>query len=141
MGRAKDGNNPRYNDHVLPAPATKSVLLVEDDGPTRELFRTALRHAGYSVTAVDDGLAALRLIESDGLDVVVLDMALPRLGGRDVLRELRANPATRAIPIVIVTGTNVSDLNERAGVPVLQKPVDPDTLVRTVDQAVRPARQ
>lgn len=73
-------------------------------------------------------------------DVIVLDMALPRLGGRDVLRELRANPATRAIHVVIVTGTDVTNLTERAGMPVLQKPVDPDALVRAVDRLVRQAR-
>jgi CheY-like chemotaxis protein len=117
------------------------VLLVEDDAATRELYRSALRNAGYNVTAVEDGLAALRRIESDQPDALVLDMALPRLGGRDVLREVRANPQTRALPVVIVTGTDVTDLNERAGVPVLQKPVEPDTLVRAVDQVVRQALQ
>jgi CheY-like chemotaxis protein len=115
------------------------VLLVEDDAPTRELFRAAFRRAGFVVTAVEDGLAALHRIESDPPDVIVLDMALPRLGGRDVLRELRARPDTRHIPVVIVTGTDITDLNERAGVPVLMKPVDPESLVVTVDQLVRRA--
>ena len=122
-----------------PAPNTAVVLLVEDDPSTREIFRVALRHAGFVVVAVDDGLAALQRIESDPPDIVVLDMGLPRLGGRDVLREIRANPNTRPIPIVIVTGTDVVDLNERAGIPVLTKPVDPDTLVRTVEDLVRRA--
>ena len=114
-------------------------MLVEDDPAARDLFRTAFRRAGFAVAAVEDGLAALQRIESDPPDVIVLDMALPRLGGRDVLRELRANPATRAIPIIIVTGTDITDLNERAGVPVLKKPVDPDALVEAVDQLVRRA--
>ena len=122
-----------------PAPNTAVVLLVEDDPSTREIFRVALRHAGFVVVAVDDGLAALQRIESDPPDIVVLDMGLPRLGGRDVLREIRANPNTRPIPIVIVTGTEVADLNERAGIPVLTKPVEPDTLIRTVEDLVRRA--
>jgi CheY-like chemotaxis protein len=122
---------------VTPAPGAKAVLLVEDDPATRELFRFAFRNAGFVVIAVEDGLDALRRIESDAPDVIVLDIGLPRLGGRDVLRELRANPATRAIPVVIVTGTDVADLNERAGSPVLRKPVDADTLVTTVDTLVR----
>ena len=122
-----------------PAPSTTVVLLVEDDAPTRDLYRAAFRRAGFAVTAVDDGLAALHWIEAERPDVVVLDMGLPRLGGRDVLRELRANPGTRTIPIVIVTGTDVADLNERAGVPVLTKPVDPDVLVQTIEDLVRRA--
>jgi CheY-like chemotaxis protein len=113
------------------------VLLVEDDAATRDLFRFAFRNAGFLVTAVEDGLDALRRIESDPPDVVVLDIALPRLGGRDVLRELRANPQTRGLPVVIVTGTDVTDLNERAGVPVMRKPVDPEELVTTVETLVR----
>ncbi len=124
---------------VPATPSTTVVLLVEDDAPARELFRAALRGAGFVVTAVDDGLAALHRIESQRPDVLVLDMGLPRLGGRDVLRELRANPATRTIPIVIVTGSDVADLNERAGIPVLTKPVDPDALVQAVENLLRRA--
>jgi len=124
---------------LLPA-APKTVLLVEDDGPTRNLFRDALKRAGYSVSAVEDGLAALQSIEQKRPDLVVLDMALPRLGGRDVLRELRGNPETRNIPIIIVTGTDVSNMNERAGVLVLQKPFDPDMLVHAVDGHLRRPR-
>lgn len=115
----------------------KSVLVVEDDPAARELFSLALKRSGYRVTTVEDGLAALRLIELDGPDVVVLHMALPRLGGRDVLRELRADPATRSIAIIVVTGTDVSDLNEGSGIPIMPKPVDPDALIRAVDRAIR----
>lgn len=118
-------------------PAHATVLIVEDDAPTRELYRMVLKESGYAVIGVDDGLAALRAVDSQHPDVVVLDMALPRLGGRDVLRELRANPATRSMPIVIVTGTDVSDMSERTVVPVLQKPVNPDDLVDAVDGLLR----
>ena len=63
----------------------------------------------------------------------MLDIALPRLGECDVIRELRLNPATRSIPIVIVTGLNIPDLSERTLVPVLKKPVDDRALVRAVE--------
>lgn len=119
-----------------PAASTKVVLLVEDDPATRDMFRFAFRNAGFVVTAVEDGLDALRRIEFDPPDAVVLDIGLPRLGGRDVLRELRARPETRAIPIVIVTGNDMS-LAEAAGTPVLRKPVDPEDLVAMVDALVR----
>ena len=123
----------------MPPPGPQSVLIVEDDAPTREMYRAALMQSGYTVTGVDDGLAALRVIEARAPDIIILDMALPRLGGRDVLRELRANPATRTLPIIIVTGTDVTNLNERALTPVLQKPVDPDALVAAVDVVLRRA--
>jgi CheY-like chemotaxis protein len=124
---------------VPPSSSYKVVLIVEDDTSTRDYFRSVLRGHGYSVAAVDDGLAALQVIESDPPNVIVLDIGLPRLGGADVLRELRANPATRMIPVIIVTGNDVTDMNERAGCPVLQKPVDPAALTDAVENAFRRA--
>ena len=123
-----------------PAPAARNVLVIEDDLSTRELYCAALKGGGYVVASVGEGLAGLRFIETGRPDAIVLDMSLPRLSGRDVLRELRANPATRDIPIIIVTGTDVSDVAEGAGIPVLKKPIDPEVFVHAVEAAVRRAR-
>ena len=114
----------------------RSVLIVEDDRKLRELYRSALRNAGYDVAAVEDGTDALYRIEHWTPDVVVLDLALPRLGGRDLLTELKARQDTRGIPVVIVTGTDASDLQPTQSVRILHKPIDPDLLVRAVDDAV-----
>ena len=125
---------------MLPADA-KNILLVEDDPPSRELYRSALQRSGHTVVTAEDGMAALRSIWSALPKVIVLDMMLPRLSGRDVLRELRANPETRNIPVVIITGADVRNLAERAGIPVLQKPFALAVLVDAVDAAVRRASQ
>lgn len=124
-----------------PAIPTKTILLVEDDAPSRELYLRALQGGGHTVVTAEDGLAALHSIYAALPQVIVLDMMLPRLGGRDVLRELRANPDTRRIPVVIITGMDVRDLAERAGIPVLQKPFRMHELVAAVDDAVRRATQ
>jgi CheY-like chemotaxis protein len=113
--------------------ATKSVLIVEDDPTTRELYRSWLRRSGYTVATAEDGVAALRHVDSTPPDLIVLDMALPRLSGRDVHRELQANPQTRAIPVIVVTGTDTSDLDERAFARVMQKPIDLDTLQSQIE--------
>jgi len=85
------------------------VLIVEDDHTLRSLFRSALVVAGYSITAVEDGADALRLIERGALPaVIVLDLMLPRVSGRDVAAELRSKAATRDIPIVVVTRTEAA---------------------------------
>ena len=99
------------------------VLVVEDDCGLRELYRAALRSAGYRVVAVDDGIPALRNVEARRPSAVVLDLGLPRLGGRDVQRELRSHPDTHTIPIVIVSGNDVSDLNPNDFGCVLRKPI------------------
>ena len=117
----------------------KRVLVVEDDPQLRELYRMALRSAGYAVVAVEDGADALRRIEQAVPAVVVLDLGLPRLHGRDVHSELKASPATRDIPIVIVTGGEVSDADASQFACVLRKPCDPDRLVEAVQQCLRRA--
>jgi DNA-binding response OmpR family regulator len=123
---------------------TPVVLIVEDDAPLREFYRTTLRHADFRVVAVEDGLDALTWIEQHTPDIIVLDLALLRVSGRDVQRELRAHAETRDIPIVVVTGDDTSDLNRRELACVLQKPVTGEALVETVDRCLKkssPGRQ
>jgi CheY-like chemotaxis protein len=116
------------------------VLVVEDDPTLRELYRSALRGAGYAVVAVADGLDALRRVERDAPDAVVLDLALPRLGGRDVQKELKSAPDTKHIPIVVVSGTDTSDLDPADFACVLNKPIDVDTLIVAVQNCLRRPR-
>lgn len=68
------------------------VLVGENDASLRELYRSALRAAGYAVVAVEDGIDALRRVERARPEAVVLDLDLPRLSGRDVQKELKAGP-------------------------------------------------
>jgi CheY-like chemotaxis protein len=112
------------------------VLVVEDDAELRDLYRITLTIAGYAVIAVEDGFDALQRIEQFIPSAVILDMELPRLGGRDVHRELAAHPETRNIPIVVVSGTDISDLNSADFACVLKKPIQPDAIVDTIDRCL-----
>ena len=96
-----------------------------------------MRTAGYAVTAVEDGADALHQIEYSRPALVVLDLALPRVGGRDVHRELKARPDTRNIPVIVVSGTDMADVDAKQFANVLRKPCDPDRLVDAVDQCLR----
>jgi len=120
--------------------AKSSVLIVEDDSALRDLYRSALRSAGHVVVAVPDGADALRYLEQRRPSAVVLDLALPRVGGRDVHRELKARPETRDIPVIVVTGTDTTGLNPNDFASLLMKPIDPDMLVWTVDNSIRRTR-
>lgn len=126
-----------HSTFVTPHARSKTVLIVEDDLPTRTMYREALAHASYNAIAVEDGLDALRRIEEARPDAVILDLILPRVGGWDVYKELRSHPATARIPVVIVTGSDVRDLEPAASRYFLRKPVSPETLCAVVDQAVR----
>jgi DNA-binding response OmpR family regulator len=114
-----------------------TILVVEDDRDLRAFYRAVLSGAGYDVIAVDDGITALRLIETRAPDLVILDLVLPRLGGRDVLRELRASDESRRIPVIVVTGDDVSDLTDEEARCVIQKPVTAPTLVAAIQQCLR----
>jgi two-component system phosphate regulon response regulator PhoB len=124
---------------VSASSAWRKVLIVEDDPQVREMYRLALRAAGHVVAAVEDGTDALRQIEQAVPALVVLDLALPRLGGHDVYCELKARPDTRDIPIVVVTGTDLSEAEAKDFAYVLRKPCDGDRLVTAVAQCLRRA--
>ena len=123
----------------MPQPSwERYILVVEDDYALRDLYRATLRGAGYAVVAVEDGLDALKLMETcKPPRAVVLDLALPRLDGRAVSKELRANPATKDIPVVIVSGTDTSDLDPNQFASVLKKPIELDALVDAVERITR----
>ena len=113
------------------------VLIVEDDAALRALYRASLQLEGYAVIAVEDGLDALRYIDTNAPSAIVLDLDLPRLGGRDVQRELTASMDTNGIPIIIVTGGDTSDLNPKDFACILRKPLDVEAMASAVRRCLR----
>ena len=120
--------------HAPSKPST--VLVVEDDPQLRTLYRQALVSARYHATAVADGLGALAVIDAHVPDVVVLDLGLPHVSGWDVYRELRSRPDTHALPIIVVSGNVLGDVDPRDLVWFFTKPIAPDQLVEAVDKAL-----
>ena len=118
----------------------KKVLLVEDDVDLAQLYRGVLRIAGFDAEHVIDGISALRLLEEDVPDLIVVDMNLPVLNGDQLLREIDAHADLRHIPAIVVTG---SDIRPGATVEqakqILRKPCSPDRLVSAVERYVRAA--
>jgi len=116
-----------------------TVLLVEDDSATREMFDYALRMAGFAVTSVRDGFSALRSIEQECPDIVVLDLDLPHVSGLDVHQEIVSHAETCMTPVVVVTGTNWQPPPEVFR--TLRKPIASDILVTTIEQALAQPRE
>jgi CheY-like chemotaxis protein len=79
------------------------ILIVDDSRFLRVANERALLKAGYEVLTAADGEEGLRLATEQKPDLVVLDMMLPKLSGPEVLRALRKNPKTRAIPVMVLT--------------------------------------
>lgn len=84
----------------------KRVVLAEDDRFLRRACETALRQRGLTVLVAIDGEEALRLVQSGPPDLVVLDLLMPKMGGIEVLQALKADPATRAIPILVLSNSS-----------------------------------
>jgi CheY-like chemotaxis protein len=125
---------------LSPPKKKATVLIVEDDHALRELYRVTVMDAGYAVVAVEDGIDALRYIEANIPDLVLLDLGLPRLDGRDLQRELASHPETRGIPIVVVTGRDTWDLAASDFSGCLTKPVNTDALLAAIEEALSAAR-
>jgi phosphate regulon transcriptional regulator PhoB len=82
--------------------ATK-ILIVEDENDIAELIRYNVERAGYQAQVLRDGHQALQLLRREVPDLLVLDLMLPGMDGLELCRRLRAEPATRALPIIMVT--------------------------------------
>lgn len=80
------------------------ILLVEDSKFLRIATGHALTRAGYEVSSAIDGEEALRLAQEKLPDLILLDMLLPKMSGPDVLKALKKDPSTKAIPVVVITG-------------------------------------
>jgi putative two-component system response regulator len=82
----------------------RHILVVDDDQAIRQLHSDFLNDAGYEVTVAVDGREALARVEDRLPDLVLLDLDMPRVSGYEVCRRLKADPQTRFIPVVILTG-------------------------------------
>jgi CheY-like chemotaxis protein len=79
------------------------ILLVEDNELNRDMLARRLARHGFHVAFAEDGAAALARVAADRPDLVLMDLSLPVVDGWEVIRRLRADPATRGLPIVALT--------------------------------------
>lgn len=121
------------------------ILLIEDNEQNRYLTTFLLEGRGHRVTAAVDGASGLALALQQKFDLVLLDIQLPGMDGYAVARMLRADPATRDVPIVAVTSYAMAGDRENvldAGCNgYLEKPIDPETFVADVMSYLSPSRR
>ena len=87
------------------------ILLVDDDEDARLLMRTLLERDGYEVEEAEDGHRALDVLKHDQeFQLIILDLAMPGLGGREVLDQIRGSVETAALPVLIRTATGSDEL-------------------------------
>ena len=117
-----------------PSGVVQTILLVEDEEAVRDIAAGVLRRAGYRVLEAADGIEALELdaMFGAGIDLVLTDVVMPRLGGPELVRRLSANAPGRKV--LFTSGYSASPVSEtlEAGQSFLQKPYLPSTLVAAV---------
>lgn len=117
----------------------KRVLVIDDDAPVLRHFVVVLTQSQkYEITALRDGATALKTVEGRNFDAVLLDMAMPGVNGRELLRKIRERrPET---PVIIITGVEDARLageSMRLGAfAYLHKPVGEEELLLTLDRAL-----
>jgi diguanylate cyclase (GGDEF)-like protein len=94
------------------------VLLVDDNPDKRQLLTVALEAAGYSVHTATDGVEGLTAVEALTPDLIITDVMMPNMDGYEMARRVRANPATRFIPIIIQTSARAAAEDARRGAEV-----------------------
>ncbi|MGH7324145.1 MAG: response regulator [Candidatus Rokuibacteriota bacterium] len=113
-----------------------TVLYVEDNEYNRKIVRQLLSRTSYRLVEAVDGEAALVMIRQERPDLVLMDVQLPKMSGFDVTRVLRAESATAAIPIIMVTSFALSGDDQRAmaagASAYLAKPYSPRELLALV---------
>lgn len=95
---------------TIPSPADipKKIMLVEDDPFISDIYHIKLKEAGYEVSLAGNGLEAMkRLEEGEMPDLMLLDIVMPYMDGRDVLKTMRESDAWKDVPVILLT--NISE--------------------------------
>jgi two-component system chemotaxis response regulator CheY len=121
-------------------PAT--ILVVEDNECMRELLRLHLANAGYAVLVAEDAIVAGHLLLRKRPDMILTDIEMPHMDGLEFVRAIRADAATRSVPVVFLSGRDDSEEQaKKLGAEFLAKPLLVSELLSTVARVARQGKQ
>ena len=92
----------------------KTIFLIEDDAVVVQVYRSKFLREGFAVEVAGDGLVALKMLGTMRPDIIILDLMMPKLNGVDVLKYIRATPALKATPVVILSNAHMTSLAQEA---------------------------
>jgi putative two-component system response regulator len=117
------------------------ILLVDDEPEIRFLTRRMLEKEGHSVTEAENGEMALRMLQKDKPDLILLDVRMPGLNGWEVCRRIKADDKTKSIPVVMFTvRTSEEDIQKSVDYGAnahINKPFDKEELLELVENMLR----
>ena len=118
----------------------RTILTVDDSPSIRLMMQLTLKDAGFEVKQMSDGVEALEYAQQNTADLVLTDVNMPRMDGITLVRELRALPAYKNTPMLILTTESAQDkkvLGKQAGATGwLVKPFNPQQLIATISRVL-----
>ncbi len=118
------------------------IVIIEDDLTFLDLLRVHLGGAGHEVLTAEDAVLGLRAVIDNAPDLILLDLTVPYLDGFEMIAALRNDPATQAIPVIVLTGRGDDETYTRArdlgAAELLTKPVERDLLMKAIDGRLKP---
>jgi DNA-binding response OmpR family regulator len=120
----------------------KRILCIEDEQEMIDLIRLILSRRGFEVKGANGGKAGLELIRREPPDLVLLDLMMPDMDGWEVYQQMKADEATRDIPVIVVTA-KAQSIDKVLGLHIakvddyIAKPFSPQELLTSVDKVLK----
>jgi two-component system, chemotaxis family, chemotaxis protein CheY len=119
----------------------KTIMAIDDSASLRQMVSVVLRGGGYQVIESVDGLDALSKLKGQPLDLFLTDVNMPKMDGFELTRKIRAMPAYKFVPIVLLTTESTPEKKQQgkaAGATAwIVKPFNPDQLLAVVKKVIR----
>lgn len=135
----------RQNEAHEMMPKGKTILVVDDSATVRKLISSKLEKSGHYVICAEDGVEALERLTEQVPDLVLLDITMPRMDGYEVCKQIRANPAARDLPVVMISGKDGFFDKVRGRMAgstgYVTKPFGPETLMKALETYLLPEPQ
>jgi CheY-like chemotaxis protein len=119
---------------------TKRILVVDDMQYLRDIQVLLLKDAGYLATALGSAREALDRLPELAPDLILLDVSMPGMDGRQFLARLRSTPEWQGLPVILTTGRSVEDVARENGCDVLSKPFSEVALLDRVRSLIGDAK-
>ena len=110
----------------------KKVLIVDDEADIVEMLSMVLERKDLSLLAAYDGEQALEIVREEQPDLVLTDIMMPRLDGRELCRQIKADPSTRDTAIILMTAVHRLDAGDCGADELIRKPFDIGSMKETV---------
>lgn len=118
------------------------IVIIEDDLTFLDLLRVHLAGAGHEVLTAEDAVLGLRAVIDNAPDLILLDLSVPYLDGFEMIEALQSDPATRNIPVIVITGRGDDETYTQArklgAAQLLTKPIARDLLMKAIDGQLTP---